>query len=292
MANLKDIRRRVRSVKNMQQITKAMKMVSAARLRRAQDRVIAARPYSKVMTRVLRSLAKRAEGYSHPLLDPRGDENYLYVLVTADKGLCGAFNGNIIKAASSFVREHAEKSVRMIPVGRRGRDFFRRRNFEMPAEFVGVTAKQVTFASAQEIADAILTAWNDESLAIDKVFLAFNEFHSVLSQRVVVEQLLPIGALDESRDDAASDESGVDYIYEQETDQIFRRLLPKFIETQIFHALLESVAGEHGARMTAMESASKNASDLISRLTLHANRVRQASITNEIIEVVSGAQSH
>ena len=292
MANLKDIRRRVRSVKNMQQITKAMKMVSAARLRRAQDRVIAARPYSKVMTRVLRSLAKRAEGYSHPLLDPRGDENYLYVLVTADKGLCGAFNGNIIKAASSFVREHADKSVRMIPVGRRGRDFFRRRNFEMPAEYVGVTAKQVTFASAQEIADAILTAWNDESLAIDKVFLAFNEFHSVLSQRVVVEQLLPIGALDESRDDAASDESGVDYIYEQETDQIFRRLLPKFIETQIFHALLESVAGEHGARMTAMESASKNASDLISRLTLHANRVRQASITNEIIEVVSGAQSH
>lgn len=292
MANLKDIRRRVRSVKNMQQITKAMKMVSAARLRRAQDRVIAARPYSKVMTRVLRSLAKRAEGYSHPLLDPRGDENYLYVLVTADKGLCGAFNGNIIKAASGFVRDHADKSVRMIPVGRRGRDFFRRRNFEMPAEFVGVTAKQVTFASAQEIADAILTAWGDESLAIDKVFLAFNEFHSVLSQRVVVDQLLPIGALDESRDDAASDESGVDYIYEQETDQIFRRLLPKFIETQIFHALLESVAGEHGARMTAMESASKNASDLISRLTLHANRVRQASITNEIIEVVSGAQSH
>jgi F-type H+-transporting ATPase subunit gamma len=292
MANLKDIRRRVRSVKNMQQITKAMKMVSAARLRRAQDRVIAARPYSKVMTRVLRSLAKRAEGYSHPLLDPRGDENYLYVLVTADKGLCGAFNGNIIKAASSFVREHADKSVRMIPVGRRGRDFFRRRNFEMPAEYVGVTAKQVTFASAQEIADAILTAWNDESLAIDKVFLAFNEFRSVLSQRVVVDQLLPIGAFDETRDDAASDESGVDYIYEQETDQIFQRLLPKFIETQIFHALLESVAGEHGARMTAMESASKNASDLISRLTLHANRVRQASITNEIIEVVSGAQSH
>lgn len=292
MANLKDIRRRVRSVKNMQQITKAMKMVSTARLRRAQDRVIAARPYSKVMTRVLRSLAKRAEGYSHPLLDPRGDENYLYVLVTADKGLCGAFNGNIIKAASSFVREHADKSVRMIPVGRRGRDFFRRRNFEMPAEYVGVTAKQVTFASAQEIADAILTAWNDESLAIDKVFLAFNEFRSVLSQRVVVDQLLPIGAFDETRDDAASDESGVDYIYEQETDQIFQRLLPKFIETQIFHALLESVAGEHGARMTAMESASKNASDLISRLTLHANRVRQASITNEIIEVVSGAQSH
>lgn len=292
MANLKDIRRRVRSVKNMQQITKAMKMVSAARLRRAQDRVIAARPYSKVMTRVLRSLAKRAEGYSHPLLDPRGDENYLYVLVTADKGLCGAFNGNVIKAASSFVREHADKSVRMIPVGRRGRDFFRRRNFEMPAEYVGVTAKQVTFASAQEIADAILTAWNDESLAIDKVFLAFNEFRSVLSQRVVVDQLLPIGAFDETRDDAASDESGVDYIYEQETDQIFQRLLPKFIETQIFHALLESVAGEHGARMTAMESASKNASDLISRLTLHANRVRQASITNEIIEVVSGAQSH
>ena len=293
MANLKDIRRRVRSVKNMQQITKAMKMVSAARLRRAQDRVIAARPYSKLMTRVLRSLAKRAEGYSHPLLDPRGDENYLYVLVTADKGLCGAFNGNIIKATSALVREHGEKSVRMIPVGRRGRDFFRRRHFDMPAEYIGVTAKQVTFTSAQEIADSILEAWNDESLAIDKVYLLFNEFRSVLSQKVIVDQLLPIGAFDEAHDESISgDDTGVDYIYEQEPDQIFQRLLPKFVETQIFHALLESVAGEHGARMTAMDSASKNAADLISRLTLHANRVRQASITNEIIEVVSGAQSH
>lgn len=293
MANLKDIRRRIRSVKSNQQITKAMKMVSASRLRRAQERVIAARPYSKVMTRVLRSLSKRAEGYSHPLLDPRGDETYLYVLVTSDKGLCGAFNANIMKAASAFARENEDKSVRMIAVGRRGRDFFRRRNFEMPAEFVGVTTRQVTYADAQAIADAILAAWNDESQGIDKVFLSFNEFRSVLSQRVVVEQLLPVGGFDTSHDDVAeTDESTVDYIYEQDPDQIFRRLLPKFIETQVFHALLESVAGEHGARMTAMDAASKNAADLISRLTLHANRVRQASITNEIIEVVSGAQSH
>ena len=291
MANLKEIRRRLRSVKNMQQITKAMKMVSAARLRRAQDRMIAARPYAALMTRVLRSLAKRAEGYSHPLLDPRGDENYLYVLVTADKGLCGAFNMNLIKAANSFVRKNADRSVRMIPVGRRGRDFFRRRDVAMPAEFVGIIGKQVTVANAQEIADAVLAAWNDESLAIDKVFLSYNQFRSVLSQSVVVDQLLPVGDFVEAHDDGA-DDSLVDYIYEQSPDQIFKRLLPTFIESQIFHALLESSAGEHGARMTAMDSASKNASDLIKRLTLHANRVRQASITNEIIEVVSGAQAH
>lgn len=292
MANLKDIRRRIRSVKNMQQITKAMKMVSAARLRRATDRVVAARPYSSLMTRVLKSLATRAEGYSHPLLDPRGDENYLYVLVTADKGLCGAFNASLIKSANLFIRNGSDKRIRMLPVGRRGRDFFRRRDMEMPAQFVGVTAKQITFADAQEIADSILAAWNNEELAIDKVFLSYNEFRSVLSQRVVVEQLLPIGAFEEVHDDAAAkDDSLVDYIYEQPPDQIFKRLLPTFVETQIFHALLESVAGEHGARMTAMESASKNAADLINRLTLFANRVRQASITNEIIEVVSGARS-
>lgn len=291
MANLKEIRRRIRSVKNMQQITKAMKMVSAARLRRAQERVIAARPYSNLMTRVLESLSERAEGYSHPLLDPRGDENYLYVLVTADKGLCGAFNANIIKAASAFLRKGTDKKIQLVPVGRRGRDFFRRREVGMPAEFVGVTAKQVTFATAREIADSILGMWNDESLAIDKVFLSFNEFHSVLSQRAVVQQLLPIGGFDAVQSDSANSDAGVDYIYEQPPDQIFKRLLPTFVETQIFHALLESVAGEHGARMTAMESAAKNAADLISRLTLYANRVRQASITNEIIEVVSGAQS-
>lgn len=291
MANLKDIRRRIRSVKNMQQITKAMKMVSAARLRRAQERVIAARPYSSLMSRVLRSLATRAEGYSHPLLDERGDENYLYVIVTADKGLCGAFNANLIKAASSFIRTNPDKNVRMVPVGRRGRDFFRRRSVEMPAEFVNVTAKQVAFTNAQEIADQILAAWNDESLGIDKVILSYNEFRSVLSQRVIVKQLLPIGAFEDGDGSAGEDESVVDYIYEQPPDQIFKRLLPTFVETQIFHALLESVAGEHGARMTAMDSASKNAADLINRLTLFANRVRQASITNEIIEVVSGAQS-
>lgn len=292
MANLKDIRRRIRSVKNMQQITKAMKMVSAARLRRAQERVTAARPYARLMTRVMQSLGRRAEGYAHPLLDPRGDENYLYVLVTADKGLCGAFNTNLIKAASAFMREHAGKTVRVLPVGRRGRDFFRRREVEMPAEFVGITTRLVTYEDAKEIADAIVAAYTDESLAIDKVFLSYNEFRTVLSQRLVVKQLLPIGAFESHDGDAPTADDGIDYIYEQPPDQIFRRLLPTFIETEIFHALLESSASEHGARMTAMDSASKNASELIGSLTLHANRVRQAAITNEIIEVVSGAQAH
>jgi F-type H+-transporting ATPase subunit gamma len=287
MANLKDIRRRIRSVKNMQQITKAMKMVSAAKLRRAQERVVAARPYASTMTRVLENLASRAEGYSHPLLEPRGDENYLLVLVTADKGLCGAFNTNLIKAGAGFLREHEGKTVRMLPVGRRGRDFFRRRAVELAGEHVNVVGKQLEYDTAAGIAREIIDLYVDEEQAIDKVFLIFSEFKSVLSQEVRVRQLLPIGGFDEG--DGRAEENAVDYVYEQPPQEIFARLLPKFVETQIFYAMLESIASEHGARMTAMDSAAKNAAEVIDRLTLHANRVRQASITNEIIEVVSGA---
>jgi F-type H+-transporting ATPase subunit gamma len=289
MPNLKDIRRRIRSVKNMQQITKAMKMVSAARLRRAQERVVAARPYANTMTRVLKNLATRAEDYSHPLLEPRGDENYLLVLVTADKGLCGAFNTNLIKAAQAFIRENAGKNVRVMAVGRRGRDFYRRRGVEMPAEYINVTARQVVYDDAKEIADRIIELYTDERLGLDRVFVIYNEFRSVMSQIVRTKPILPIGEFGDEGE--APPETPVDYIYEQPPAQIFGRLLPKYIETQIFYALLESVASEHGARMTAMDSASRNAADLIERLTLYANRVRQAAITNEIIEVVSGSRA-
>jgi F-type H+-transporting ATPase subunit gamma len=288
MPNLKDIRRRIRSVKNTQQITKAMKMVSAARLRRAQERVVAARPYANTMQRVLEDLAARAGEYSHPLLEERGDEKYLVVLVTSDKGLCGAFNTNLIKAAQGFLRDNSEKTVEMVPVGRRGRDFFRRRSVTFVAEYVGVGAKGASYDEAAEIARQIIDAYTDEERGFDKVFLVYNEFRSAISQKLVLKQILPIGGFETGEGEAAGNE--IDYIYEQPPDVIFASLLPKYIETQIFQALLESNASEHGARMTAMDSATKNAAELIDRLTLFANRVRQAAITNEIIEVVSGAQ--
>jgi F-type H+-transporting ATPase subunit gamma len=288
MPNLKDIRRRIRSVKNTQQITKAMKMVSAARLRRAQERVVAARPYANTMQRVLEDLAARAGEYSHPLLEERGDEKYLVVLVTSDKGLCGAFNTNLIKATHNFLREHTEKTVELLPVGRRGRDFFRRRSVTFVAEYVGVGSKGVRYDEAAEIARQIIDAYTDEERGFDKVFLVYNEFRSAISQKLTMKQILPIGGFEAGEGEAAGNE--IDYIYEQPPDVIFASLLPKYIETQIFQALIESNASEHGARMTAMDSATKNAAELIDRLTLFANRVRQAAITNEIIEVVSGAQ--
>ena len=291
MPNLLDIRRRLKSVKNTQQITKAMKMVSAAKLKRAQDRVVTARPFANKMIEVLGELAGRTdENFHHPLLDQRGDDKYLLVLITADKGLCGAFNTNLIKAAQSFLRENAGKRIELLAVGRKGRDFFRRRNQTVVGEYIGLTGKgRVEFGEALEVARDVIQRFNDEENAYDKVFLIYNEFRSVLQQRVVVEQLLPIARA--SREDASSAQpvTLIDYIYEQPPSEIFSKLLPRLIETQIFRALLESVASEHGARMTAMDSASKNASELIDSLTLNMNRVRQAAITNEIIEVVSGA---
>jgi F-type H+-transporting ATPase subunit gamma len=291
MPNLLDIRRRLKSVKNTQQITKAMKMVSAANLRRAQDRVVSARPFANKMIEVLGDLAARTEeNFHHPLLDARNDQRYLIVLVTADKGLCGAFNTNLIKAAQAFIREHQEKQIEILAVGKKGRDFFRRRNFTIAGEYVRLTGKgRIEFSEALEVAHDVIKRFTEDK-EIDKVFIIYNEFKSVLQQRVVIEQLLPI-----SRSSTKADERGlqpvnlVDYIYEQPPEQIFSRLLPRFVETQIFRALLESVASEHGARMTAMDSATKNASELIDSLTLNMNRVRQAAITKEIIEVVSGA---
>jgi len=292
MPNLLDIRRRIKSVKNTQQITKAMKMVSAAKLKRAQDRVVTARPFANKMMEVLGELAKRTdENFHHPLLDRRGDERYLLVLVTADKGLCGAFNTNLTKAAQSFIKDNPDKTIELLPIGRKGRDFFRYRRATLVGEFIGLTGKgRVEFSEALEVARHIIKLYTDDT-GIDKVFLIYNEFKSVLSQRVVLEQLLPVARAQEEDPEARSQQpvSLVDYIYEQPPGEMLGRLLPRLVETQIFRALLESVASEHGARMTAMDSASKNASELIDTLTLNMNRVRQAAITNEIIEVVSGA---
>ncbi len=294
MANLLDLRRRIRSVKNTQQITKAMKMVSAAKLKRAQDRVVSARPFATKMMDVLSDLAAHTdEDYHHPLLDRRGDERYLLVLITADKGLAGAFNANLIKAAQAFLRENAEKSIEMIAVGRKGRDFFRRRDVQIVNEHIGLTGKgRVEFGEAVEIAREVMTRFEEDE-GLDKVFIIYNEFKSVLQQRVIIEQLLPVARVEERAEEEAAAPGQplamVDYIYEQPPAEIFGRLLPRLIETQIFRALLESVASEQGARMTAMDAASKNAGELIGSLTLNMNRIRQAAITKEIIEVVSGA---
>ena len=288
MANLLDIRRRIKSVKNTQQITKAMKMVSAAKLKRASDRVVNARPFANKMSDVLDELAgQTTEDFHHPLLDPRGDQKYLLVLITADKGLCGAFNTNLLKAAQTFVKENADKQIDLMAIGRKGRDFFRRRRAEIVGEYVGLTGKgRVDFSEALEVADDVIKRFTEDE-EVDKVFLIFAEFKTVLSQRIVVEQLLPVSETVEQ--ETTGSEETKDYIYEQPPAEIFSRLLPNLVETKIFRALLESIASEQGARMTAMDAASKNAGDLISSLTLNMNRVRQAAITREIIEIVSGA---
>jgi F-type H+-transporting ATPase subunit gamma len=287
MASLLDMRRRIKSVKNTQQITKAMKMVAAAKLKRATDRVTAARPFAKKMSEVLGNLsAKIGEEFSSPLLDARGDEKYLIVLVSADKGLCGGFNTNIMKATQNFLKENAGKQAEMIPVGRKGRDFFKRRQMLFVQEYIGLTGSgRVEYKDAAEIAQKIIKTFTEDT-TIDKVFLVFTEFKTVLSQKPVVEQLLPIPKItaEETQDGAQAE-----YIYEQPPAEIFGKLLPKQVETQIYRAMLESIASEQGSRMTAMDSASKNAGELIDSLTLNMNRIRQAAITKEIIEVVSGA---
>ena len=341
MANVLDIRRRIRSVRNTRQITKAMKMMSAARLRKAQDRALAARPYAQMLTNVLKSLVARAEIYDpatgeakHPLLVRRPERNIVLIVVTADKGLAGAFNANILKAAMRFLAANAEKNVDIEAVGRKARDFFRRR-FPMQTAGAETRAAQVqmrserfaipsiTFGLAKEIADDVIERYTDGQ--IDSVYLLYNEFKSVIAQRLVVDEILPIEqigvedvrqseeltkeqkerhaqaaasagvsleAADTSEMDrkaAAFGTAQVDYIYEQGADELFRSLLPKYVAIQIYRALLESNAAEQAARMTAMDSATNNATDMIDRLTLTMNRVRQASITKEIIEIVSGA---
>ncbi|HZQ93758.1 MAG TPA: FoF1 ATP synthase subunit gamma [Candidatus Sulfotelmatobacter sp.] len=356
MANILDIRRRIRSVINTRQITKAMKMVSAAKLRRAQERALAARPYAQMLTNVLKSLVTRAEIYDpetgepkHPLLAQRQEKNILLIVVTGDKGLAGAFNANITKAAMRFLESKAGKNIDIEAVGRKGRDFLRRRypaakvqtrsladlvesmetepegaertgDFQITGEHVGVLGK-VEFAQASALARSVIARYTREE--IDAVYVVFNEFKSVIAQRLIVEQVLPIEQIGEqavrlaqepteeekqkAKEAAVSAGVGmrategagdaalqfgtsqVDYIYEQSPEELFRALLPKYVSIQIFRALLESVAAEHAARMTAMDSATSNATDMIDSLTLVMNRARQAKITKEIIEIVSGA---
>jgi len=300
MPSLQDLRRRVRAVKNMQQITKAMKMVAAARLRRAQERVTAARPYTRKMMQILGDAARRAPDYKDPLLtghQREGEnrrEHVILALVTADKGLCGGFNTNLIKAAQEFLKDNAGSDIELVLIGRKGYDFFRRRPVEIRREHLGVTGTgKVNASDAGVIARGLIADFKSEESQVDRVYLLYNEFKSVLSQRPVVEQLLPVGHIEETEGElpATRAETLVDYVYEQPAAEIFGELLPKLVENQIYHALLESVASELGSRMTAMDSASKNAGEVIDKLTLVMNRVRQAKITREIIEVVSGAEA-
>jgi len=281
MPSLLDIRRRIRSVKNTQQLTKAMKTVSAAKLRRAQERVFSARPYAEQLKKVLGNLTARLEDVSHPLLEIRPEERILFVVVTADRGLCGAFNSNINRTAQAFMRDHKEQTINLVMVGRKGRDFFRRRGVPIRSEFLNIFSR-LDYGHAKDISEAIIQAYTEAE--VDAVYMVYNEFKSVIQQRVVVEKVLPL-----SRSDLKETEAQPDYIFEQSPQEIFNRLLPRYVEIQVYRALLESAASEHGARMASMETASRNAGDMIDWLTLNMNRIRQAAITREIIEVVSGA---
>ena len=287
MPSLIDLRRRVRAVKNTQQITKAMKMVAASKLRRAQERMSNARPYAQQMQRVLASLASRVDPSVHPLLaqrEPGPASRTLVIIVTADKGLCGSFNTNIIKAGATFVVESPQVCTLGL-VGRKGRDFFGRRGFEVMYEEVGIFQK-LAYGHAQGIAQNAIELFTTGH--VDRVMLIYNEFKSVMTQRVVVDQLLPIARGDV---DTAVSTNQIDYLYEPSAQAIFDQLLPRYVEVQVYRALLESNAAFFAAQMTAMDTASKNATDMIASLTLYMNKVRQAAITREIIEVVSGAQA-
>jgi F-type H+-transporting ATPase subunit gamma len=341
MANVLDIRRRIRSVKNTRQITRAMKMVSAAKLRRAQERALSARPYGQMLTNVLKSLVSRAEIYDpetgeprHPLLARRPEHNILLIVVAGEKGLAGAFNTNLLKAGMRFLQSKPDVNIDIETIGRKSRDFFRRRfpmndgagesraRIQLVGEHVGVLGK-IEFTTVRELADKVIERYTRGE--VDSVFLVYNEFKSVIAQRLVVDEILPIeeiGAADIrqaeeltqqqrerlaeaaakagvsvreidtgeiDRRAAAFGTAPVDYIYEQPAGHLFERLLPRYVAMQIYRAFLESVAAEHAARMTAMDAATNNASEMIDQLTLNMNRVRQASITKEIIEIVSGA---
>jgi F-type H+-transporting ATPase subunit gamma len=298
MATLLDVRRRIRSVKNTQQITRAMKFVAAARLRRAQEAALAARPYAIELARVLRSTMARIESPEHPLLAKRPENNILAIILTGERGLAGAFNSNVLRKAQEFFRSHQGKKITTIPVGKKGRDSLRRAGFTFAAEYVNVLAR-VDFRTAREIANLVADLYIKEE--IDSVYIIFSEFKSVMVPTLAVEKLLPVEAIRENDADKTAQRDGennkpggasetpVDYIYEQPEEQILAKLLPRYVETQILRAMLESSAAEHAARMTAMEAATNNANDVIEALTLHMNKVRQAAITKEIIEIVSGA---
>src|SRR5271154_26007 len=308
MPTLLDYRRRIRSVKSTQQITRAMKFISAAKLRRAQEGVFAARPYAGEILRVMRSAAARMESAAHPLLERRPEERILVVVLTGDRSLAGAFNTNVIRRAILFIQENSSKKSQMIAIGKKGRDALRKRGWAIAAEYLNVSAK-VEFSIAKEIAGRIAEMY--AAREVDAVYAVYNEFKNVMVQKLRTAKLLPIdpsvldsGAEDEAganrdgrgeplpTDLSASGKSQlVDYIYEEPIEEIFSGLVPRYLEAEVFRILLESAAAEHAARMTAMDSATRNASDLIDALTLDMNKIRQASITKELIEIVSGAAS-
>ena len=281
MAKTHDLKRRIRSIRNTMQVTKAMKMVSAARLRRAQDRIIGARPFAVLTKKVLSSLAARANPELHPLLVQRPIKKIELILITSDRGLCGSFNANAIKTGAAFLRQHPPEMLNIMSVGRRGRDFVRRRGLTITGEWIDVF-RNLEFETARAIADDLIKRYVTEE--IDAVYVAYNEFKNIVSQKPVIDQILPI-----PRAELTSGEQGEDYIYEPDPESLFEAILPGYVRNQVWRALLESGAAEHAARMTAMDAATKNAKELTEALTLYMNRVRQASITTEIIEVVSGA---
>jgi F-type H+-transporting ATPase subunit gamma len=281
MAKTHDLKRRIRSIRNTMQVTKAMKMVSAARLRRAQDRILAARPFAVTTAKVLSSLAARANPELHPLLVQRPIKKAELVLVTSDRGLCGSFNANAIKTAAAFLRQNRPDTLNIMAIGRRGRDFVRRSRFPITAEWIDIF-RNLEFSTAQVIGDDLIERYSDGT--IDAVYIAYNEFKNVVSQKPIIEQILPI-----PREGLTGAGAAEDYIYEPDAESMLEATLPGYVRVQIWRALLESGAAEHAARMTAMDSATKNAKELTEALTLYMNRVRQASITTSIIEVVSGA---
>lgn len=287
MANLRVIRKRIGSVKSTQQITKAMKMVSAARLKRAQDAITAARPYARKMREVVEAVAVRSEEGAHPLLTAREGTKLALLVVTSDRGLCGGFNSNLLRAAHRFLAANRERHEEIVvfAVGRKARDFFRRRGVEPRQEYVNVLG-QLSYAHAERFSKDLVGGFLAGDF--DEVQLVFNEFRSAISQVVRFETLFPIAIERKEREGAASE---IDYLYEPSREEILAALLPKYVETQIFRVLLESVAGEHGARMTAMDSATSNAVDMIARLTIQMNRARQASITKELMEIIGGAEA-
>ena len=284
MPSLIDLRRRIRSVNNTQQITKAMKMVSAAKLRRAQEKVLAARPYSSVLREMMASILgnepEDSPALAHPLLARRKEDHILVLLLSGDKGLCGAFNSNVIRRSQQFLAERSSAEVEMELIGRKGRDFYRRRNVPIAGEWINIF-NNIDFATCRKISDSVISRFTRRE--VDAVYLIFNKFKSVLRQTLIVDRLLPVQV-------SASEGGGsFEYLYEQPAPEIFRTLLPRYVQVAVYQAMIESAAAEHAARMTAMDAATRNAEEMVDKLTLHMNRVRQASITNEIIEVVSGA---
>ena len=288
MPSLKAIRRRIASVKNTRKITKAMKMVAASRLRKAQNAILELRPYAIDTHEVLSSVARRAgEAEVHPLLARRPPKEVMLVVITSDRGLCGGFNANINRAAEQYLKspDHEHEHITLATIGRKGRDYFRRRNKEIRHEFTKIF-DDLSYQKAAEIARVIIASYTKEHSDLDAVYLVYNEFKSAMTQKLTVEQLLPITPLP-----LGEDEASVDFIYEPSKTALLDRLLPMYVEVELYRALLESQASEHGARMTAMEAASNNANDLIGRLTLDYNRARQAAITKELMEIIGGAEA-